>query len=344
VPFEIIKSGTHIDFIGRWKLCAGFSVAILLAGAIAIPLRGIRLGLDFSGGTEVQLRFEPGVQVDEGAIRPVLTACGVQEPDVVRYGETDTPEFLIRFQAESAAPEGGPGEASAGCPLSEQDLARLREAAGETGRAGSEEGAGSGVGEIVDRIDLALHNAVGPHTVERVEFVGPRVGADLRRGAMYALLVSWALILVYVGFRFNTRFSPGCVAALIHDVLITAAIFVILGMAFDLQVLAALLTIVGYSVNDTVIIYDRIREATAIRTKHDLAEVMNRAINETLSRTILTVATVLIAVLALLFLGGRTIFPFSFAMLIGCLVGAYSSIYIAAPITLFLERRYGNAT
>jgi preprotein translocase subunit SecF len=342
VPFEIIRPGTHIDFIGKWKPCVAFSLAILVAGAVAAPIRGIRLGLDFAGGTEVQLRFQPGVAVDEGAIRPVVAACGVQEPDVVRFGETDAPEFLIRFLAESSG-EGGAGAAPAGCPLSEQDLARLREAAGEAGRAGSEAGAGSGAGEIVDRIGLALHNAVGPHEVERVEFVGPRVGADLRRGAMYALAVSWALILIYVGFRFNTRFSPGCVVALIHDVLVTAAVFVILGLSFDLQVLAGLLTIVGYSVNDTVIIYDRIREATRIRTKHDLAEVMNRAINETLSRTILTVATVLLAVLALLFLGGRTIFPFSFAMLIGCLVGAYSSIFIAAPLTLFLERRHGSA-
>jgi preprotein translocase subunit SecF len=343
VPFEILKRGTQIDFIGKWRWCVAFSTLILAAGAISVPVRGIRLGLDFAGGTEVQIRFDPGVPVDEGAIRPVVAACGASEPDVVRYGETGASEFLIRFRAESG--DTGPGGAAGGgsCPLSEEDQARLREAAGATARAGDGEGEGKRVGEIVDRIDLALRSAVGPHRVERVEFVGPRVGADLRRGALYALAVSWALILIYVGFRFNTRFSPGCVVALIHDVLITAAVFVIFGLAFDLQVLAALLTIVGYSVNDTVIIYDRIREATSIRTKHDLADVMNRALNDTLSRTILTVSTVLLAVLALLFLGGRTIFPFSLAMLIGCLVGAYSSIYIASPITLYLERRYGKA-
>ena len=144
-------------------------------------------------------------------------------------------------------------------------------------------------------------------------------------------------------FRFSPRFAPGAVVALIHDVTITSGIWVLLGLEFDLRVLAALLAIIGYSLNDTIIVYDRIRENLEVRTKKNFEEVLNLSVNQTLSRTILTSTTTLLAVLALLFVGGPVIRPFALAMAIGILIGTYSSIYVAAPTLLWLEQRFGGA-
>jgi preprotein translocase SecF subunit len=167
--------------------------------------------------------------------------------------------------------------------------------------------------------------------------VGPRVGAELRRDGLLAIFWASFFMMIYIGFRFSLRFAPGAVVALVHDVGVTAGIFVILGLEFDLRVLAALLAILGYSLNDTIIIYDRIRENMELRTKHDLPEVLNLSVNQTLSRTVLTSGTTMAALLALLFLGGEVIRPFALAMTIGVVVGTYSSIFIAAPILLLLE-------
>ena len=151
------------------------------------------------------------------------------------------------------------------------------------------------------------------------------------------------LILLSVAFRSSLRFAPGAIVALVHDVSITAGIFVMLGLEFDLKVLAALLAIIGYSLNDTIIIYDRIRENMERRTKHDLVDVLNRSVNQTLSRTVLTSGTTMAAVLALLFVGGAVVRPFALAMAIGIVVGTYSSIYIASPTLLWLETRFGDS-
>jgi len=162
---------------------------------------------------------------------------------------------------------------------------------------------------------------------------------ELRRDGLYAMGIASLLILAYIAFRFSTRFAPGAVLALVHDVSVTAGVFVIFGMEFDLRVLAALLAILGYSLNDTIIIYDRIRENMELRTKHDLVEVLNQSVNQTLARTILTSGTTMVAVMALLLVGGEVIRPFAIAMAIGIVVGTYSSIFIAAPTLLFLETR-----
>ena len=302
MPFEIIKPGTHLDFIGKWKICVAASLAFLLASAAAVSLRGIRFGIDFEGGTEMLVRFGAQAPADEAGIREVLGAAGVADAAVVRFRDLGPAEFSIRFAGE-------PGEK----------------------------------GEHVDALTRALGERFGPVEVDRIEFVGPRVGAELRRDGINALLLACALVLVYVAFRFSARFAPGAVLALVHDVLVTAGVFAILGMEFDLGVLAALLAILGYSLNDTIIVYDRIRENMEIRTKRDLPEVLNLSVNQTLSRTILTSGTTLLAVLALLFLGGQVIRPFALAMTIGIVVGTYSSIYIAAPVLLLLEQRFGEA-
>ena len=174
--------------------------------------------------------------------------------------------------------------------------------------------------------------------MERVEFVGPKVGEDLRSNGLRAIGISCLLVLIYIAFRFTPRFAPGAIVALLHDVVVTSAVWIVFQLEFDLRVLAALLAVLGYSLNDTIVVYDRIRENLALHTKSDLVDVLNRSVNETLSRTLLTGVTSLVAVLALLLFGGEVVRPFALAMLIGIVVGTYSSVYIASPTLLWLER------
>jgi preprotein translocase SecF subunit len=253
------------------------------------------------------VHFGEGVAVDEGKIRDAVGGLGLGETSVVRFGEAGHETYEIRFAGAQT----------------ESDESRQ--------------------GQLVDRIQAALAEKIGKVDVDRVDFVGPKVGADLRRDGIKAFTIAFALILVYVAFRFTFQFAPGAVVALIHDVFVACAIWILLGQEFDLQVLAALLGIAGYSLNDTIIVYDRIREMMSVHTAQDLPDVINRSVNQTLSRTILTSSTTMLTVLALLLLGGPVIRPFAAVMAIGILVGTYSSIYIAAPIMLLLERRFGAA-
>jgi preprotein translocase subunit SecF len=334
MPLEIVRPGTHIDFIGRWRLWVGISLAVIGLSIAAIPLRGIRLGIDFAGGTEMLVHFGAGVAADDNRVRGVLESCGIAEPSVIRYGESEA-EFLLRF-GTLADPTAVTNAVERGeCPVAEADRAALDAALEASGKHDA-------MGSVVDRLSMALRNAIGPLEIERVEFVGPKVGDDLRRDGLLAIGIACVLILVYIGFRFSPRFAPGAVIALIHDVTITAGVFVILGLEFDLRVLAAVLAVLGYSLNDTIIVYDRIRENMAVRTKHDLAELLNLSVNQTLSRTLLTSGTTFMAVIALLLLGGEVVRPFAIAMSIGIVVGTYSSIYIAAPTLLWLEHRYAD--
>jgi preprotein translocase subunit SecF len=320
VPFEIIRSDTHIDFIGKRQLAALISGGLIIASLIAIPIRGVNLGVDFAGGTEIQIQFGADAPAGEGTIRELVGAMGVQGASVVRYGEPDSGAFLIKFQGNiNEAPEAEEG--------AEPELANASVAKND----------------VIVRIQKGLTDSIGPVSIERVDFVGPRVGEGLRRDGLYSLLLASFFIVIYIWFRFSLRFSPGAIAAVIHDLSITAGIFVILGMEFDLRILAAMLAILGYSLNDTIIIYDRIRENMGVRTTVDFPDVLNQSVNQTLSRTILTSGTTLAALLSLFFLGGEMIRPFAFAMIIGVFVGTYSSIFIAAPLLLILERRFGPA-
>lgn len=322
MPFEIVKPGTKIDFLGKWKIAVAVSAIVLVIGALGIPLRGFRMGVDFKGGTEMQVHFTGEGKVGDAEIRKVLGDVGAQNASVVRVGEGN--EFLLKFEGERSI------EAAA-------------EPAPEPGAA-PQPGARPAGGEITaktDRIiqlEAALAERVGPLEVTRVEFVGPKVGADLRNDGLKAIGIACLLILIYIAFRFTPRYAPGAVVALIHDVLVTSAVWIVFGLEFDLRVLAALLAVLGYSLNDTIIVYDRIRENLSLHTKSDLVEVLNRSVNETLSRTLLTSFTTLIAVLALLAFGGEVVRPFALAMAIGIAVGTYSSIYIASPMLLWLER------
>jgi preprotein translocase subunit SecF len=319
VPMEIVPHDLNIDFLGKRRLWFGLSISLIVLGLVATAFWGMPVGVDFAGGTEFQLRFDEGVAVDESRLREVAVGAGFRDAEVVRFGEADSREFLVKFKAD---PED------------------------EAAAAGAGEADGLAANTRVARLQAAIRDSIGSFVEQRVEFVGPKVGADLRRDGANAMLMSAIAILIYIAFRFSSRYAPGAVVALVHDVLVTSGILVLanhlgLRVEFDLQVLAALLAIVGYSLNDTIIIYDRIRENLELQPGADLVKVLNTSVNQTMSRTILTAGTTLLAVLALLFFGGAVIFPFSFTMLIGIVVGTYSSIFIAAPILLFLEQRYG---
>jgi preprotein translocase subunit SecF len=367
VPFELVKAGSNLDFVGKRRICAVVSIVLLAASLLAIPIRGMRFGVDFAGGVEMQVRFTGQEAVDEGRVRAVVGDLGIPNASVIRYGVGDTREFLIRFTGEldlpgvgagpEAAAQGGSvgaaeepsgGDAPALAPAEAAPAAVP--AGAETGEAPSAAPAAAPSAEaaaqsgVVADLTRALGERIGAVEVERVEFVGPNVGAELRKDGLLAIAVACALILAYIWFRFSFRFAPGAVAALVHDVVITAGIFVIFGLEFDLRVLAALLALLGYSLNDTIIVYDRIRENMRLRTTRNLEDVLNQSVNQTLSRTLLTSGTTMIAVLALLLLGGEVIRPFALAMAIGILVGTYSSIYVAAPILLLLERWLQPAT
>jgi preprotein translocase subunit SecF len=343
--FQLVPPDTKFDFLGKGKLAAAISLVVILAGLVAIPIRGIRTGIDFSGGTELQLSFPTESSVDEGVLRSALGEIGLEGADVIRFGGGETRDYLVRMAGEMPAIEGAvaapAGEAAPPAPAADgtppADAVEARE------------GAVAGAGELspderrarLTAFEGALEQKLGALEIERVEFVGPRVGAELRRDGLLALVFSWFVILAYVGFRFTIRYGPGAVVALVHDVLVTASIWVIFGLEFDLQVLAALLTIIGYSTNDTIVIFDRVRENLTLRTKRELEDVVNRSLNETLSRTLLTAGTVFFSCLALVLLGGPVIRPFSLAMCIGVIAGSYSTIYIAAPVMIWLEERYG---
>ena len=318
MPFEIVPSGTTIDFIGRRKICAVVSALLILAGIGAVIARGgVPMGIDFRGGTEIQLLFDEDVDVDEARIRSVVDGAGIENASVVRFGDGDGKEFVVKF----------PGDLDS---ISVEDM--------EEGEDGA-----TGKNDRVGLIERALRGGIGDFTRQRVEFVGPRVGAELREDGATVMLISAIAILIYVAFRFSMRFAPGAVVAVIHDLTVTGGLLVIMGIEFDLRILAAMLAILGYSLNDTIIIYDRIRENMEVRTKADLEDVLNVSVNQTLSRTFLTSITTMLALLSLYFLGGDVIQPFAFAMLIGVVVGTYSSIFIASPLLLFLETRYGAA-
>jgi preprotein translocase subunit SecF len=301
VPFELIKSDTRIDFIGQAKYAIALSVGILVLAAASMAIRPIRLGLDFTGGTEVLVAFPKDAGADEEALRSIVAEQGFPEADIVRFGEADSAEFVIRSRQS-------PGEQ----------------------------------GEHVDALRAALAQRFGSAEIKRVDFIGPKVGAELRRNGFVSLAIASALLLGYIGFRFTPIFAPGAIIAQIHDVGVTAALLVILNREFDLNVLAALLAILGYSIADKIVIYDRIRENMAIRTTFDFPQMVNESLNQTLSRTVLTGGTAIFSSFALFVWGGPVIATFGLAMALGIIVGTYSSLYIATPILLWLHARYGT--
>jgi preprotein translocase subunit SecF len=291
---EFIKPGINFDFVGRMKLACGISIAaIVISIASVIWHGGLNYGIDFAGGTLVQLKFQKATSTEQ--IRTAFKPIGLQNVVIQPFGEN---EVVVRI-----------GEVAAG------------------GK------------ELTLMIDESLKAALGPGAFEvrRVEVVGPKVGKDLTQKAILAIVFSWIGMLVYIAWRFEFRYAVGGILALVHDTVITIGAMSLLNKEFDLTIVAALLTIIGYSINDTIVVFDRIRETARKNIKLPLAQVINNSINQTLSRTILMSFTVFLVLLALFFLGGAVIHDFSFALLVGVVVGTYSSIFVASAIVLAWE-------
>ncbi|MBF0401327.1 MAG: protein translocase subunit SecF [Magnetococcales bacterium] len=294
----MIQSKTHFDFV-RFRVVAFFlSGALLLLSVGSLLLQGLNLGIDFSGGALVQVRFVKPPQTDQ--IRTALAELELGDVVIQEFGSPE--EILIRVEKQATGAEA-------------QNALAAR---------------------VVETIKPLA--ADGKVELRRVEFVGPQVGSELTKSGLLAVFYSMIAILVYVGWRFEWRFAYGAVVALVHDVTITMGLFSLLQLEFTLVVVAAVLTVIGYSVNDTIVVYDRIREERIRMKKRPMGEVINQAINDTLSRTVITSLTVVLVLVALLLFGGLVIHDFALALFCGVVIGTYSSIFVASPIVLLLDR------
>jgi len=279
-----------IKFMGQRKLAACFSALLLLASIFSLATNQLNWGLDFTGGTLVEIHYS--ATADLNAIRSTLDAEGYAGSTVVSFGSDK--DVLIRL------PQG----------YSDEEGAAL--------------------------LDLLQQSFVGDVELRRMEFVGPQVGDELREQGGLAMLLAIGLVTLYVAFRFQLKFAIGAVAALLHDVIITLGFFSLTGMEFNLTVLAAILAVVGYSINDTIVVFDRIRENFRKIRRAGPVEVIDISISETLARTLVTSGTTLMVVVALALFGGEMIFGFAIALIVGILVGTYSSIYVASAWTLMM--------
>jgi len=295
---QLIKPDINIDFIGKRKFALIVSLVLILAGLASLVRHGgPHYGIDFAGGTLVQVQFDR--LTDAAEINSALTGLDLGSPVVQRFGD-DTNEFLIRVERTTGELQG----------ISVQITETLEQSYG-----------------------------AGQVEVRRVEMVGPQVGKDLRNKGMWAIFYAMLGILAYISWRFEFRFAVGAIVALIHDVVITLGMFSLFAKEIDLPIIAAFLAIIGYSLNDTIIVYDRIRENLGKHNKESFTFILNRSINETLSRTIITSGTTLLVVMSLFVLGGGVIHNFAFAMLVGVLVGTYSSIFVASPLLLLWQKK-----
>ena len=302
---EFIKPGTNIPFTKYRRIAVILSTLVNLVVLALLFTKGPNLGVDFAGGTMVHLKFQQRVAIPE--IRQTLEKIGFGDSVIQDFGQDGSNEFMIRLEKTSVQ-----------------------------------------IGPLGDEIRRGLANHFGQDRFEvrRVESVGPKVGKDLRERGTWSVVVATIMMGVYIwvrfgasfGARFGLNFGLGAVIALIHDVLVTVGALILAQYEFDLTIIAALLTIVGFSVNDTVVICDRIRENMRKSRRDSLENIVNRSINETLSRTILTTGTAIMVLLALFFLGGGVIRPFAFALLVGFASGVYSTIFIASPVILLWER------
>jgi preprotein translocase subunit SecF len=369
---EFFKPGTRYDIMSKRRGIGMMSLVLVLASWALVGVRGLNFGIDFVGGTEILVKLTEST--DLATLRGHVTATGLDAPEVVTYGVADegryfirsrtqgllTPEEREKVRASVVAKLGEPTLWDTSDETGEEVRVRFAEAKPEADLLAALKDAGftedvavtkqaEGTNPVYilrlpsvrQRVEAGLRGAYGEKfaSIDRVESVGSAVGKQLRNQGILAVLYALIGILLYLSFRFDLTYSPGAVAALVHDVSITIGIFSLTGMEFNLPIIAALLAIVGYSLNDTIVVYDRIREAREAGVAKELEETLNIAISDTLSRTVLTSVTTFLAVLSIFVFGGGIIQNFAFAMLIGVVVGTYSSIFIASPLVLVMDAR-----
>ncbi len=316
---KFLRQQTQIDFLSKRHLAISLSVLLIIVSIFTCVIRGLNLGIDFTGGTLVEVGYAESVQVDN--VRSVLENGGFAQALVQHFGTNQ--DVMVRLPASHES-----GESSAS-EISSAVMEVLREP----------------FNEVIIESSNPLNQQCVANQVEqdcqvqmrRVEFVGPQVGGELANQGGLAMLYALLGILIYVTFRFEWRFAVGSVIALVHDVVLTVGVFSLLQLEFSLPVLAAVLAVIGYSLNDTIVVYDRIRENFRKIRKGSVLDIMNISINQTLPRTILTSLTTMLVLITLLVLGGEVIRGFSFALFIGVIVGTYSSIFIASPAVMMLK-------
>lgn len=292
-----ILQNTNIDFMGTRKIWYSISAGIILAGIIGIFTRGVSFGIDFLGGSEVLVRFQNVPEI--ARVRDAVQNAGFKSAEIKSFGSPN--DILIRTP---------------------------------------EQGEGAAVLDII-RENLAKQFPTNPFQILKEDKIGPKIGSELRRNALYAVISALAIILIYIGFRFKFIYGVAGVIALFHDVITTFGIIVLLNglspylhLEIDQNIMAAFLTLVGFSINDTVVVFDRIRENLKVHKAENLYTIMNRSVNETLSRTIITNGTVFAVLLVLVIFGGEVNRGFAFTFFIGTILGTYSSIYVASAIVL----------
>lgn len=292
----------RIDFVARRWQAFGLSALVIVAGIVVLFTRGgLPLGIDFSGGSLIVLQFEE--PTGEGAVRDALAS--VEEKVVQQYGDAGDNEVLVRL------------------PLSGPEVGASLEA---------------GANEVVDALRASN---LGEFEVISQELVGPVIGQELQRRGISAFVFAMAGILVYIGLRFRFSFGVGAVVAVVHDIAVTLSLLTFFGYELSLNVVAAMLTITGYSVNDSIVVFDRVRENLRVMRRDTFGDLVNTSINQTLARTVITSGTTGFAVLALYVLGGEVLRGFAFTMLVGVLSGTYSTIFVAAMIALAITERRG---
>jgi preprotein translocase subunit SecF len=307
--FQLIPNNLAFNYL-RWRWYAiGGSWSLIVLGLAMWWIIGMNYGIDFSGGTLIQVQLTE--QADIGKMRDALSSGGIASFSLQALGEAGHQDFLITIGHVDEAPKAKPGV------VAEESIPK--------------------------KVERILKERFPSLTVRRVETVGPKVGEELKGVAVKAVLFSLGAILLYIWVRFQWRYSIGAVVATIHDVLIVLAALVFTQREMTLTVLAAVLTIAGYSVNDTVVVFDRIRENQRRNLKKELSQVMNEAINQTLSRTLLTSLMTMIVVLVMFFFGGQIINDFAFSMVVGVIIGTYSSIFVASPVVYMLYQRFPPA-
>ena len=286
----------NINFVSKFKKANFLSIIFFILSIIFITFKGLNYGIDFKGGTLIELRTEKNVQAY--SIRNSLSTMDLGDINVKKFGKEG--DFLVKVEQKNTT---------------NNNL----------------------IPEIKEKLTNNLNSAVD---FRRVENVGPKVSSELLESSVIAISLALAAMLFYIWVRFEWQFSVGSIIALFHDVVITLGIFSVLSLEINLSIIAAVLTIVGYSMNDTVVIYDRIRENLFKYTKISISDISNLSINETLSRTIITSATTLLALVSIYILGGEILRGFSFAMILGVIIGTYSSIFVASPILKFFKVSY----
>lgn len=297
------ESSGRFDFVGQIGIFGGISLILVVASLLYLAVRGINYGIDFKGGTEVQVKFAQPVNIDD--VRSTLEGLNIGDTSVQAFSEGN--EFTIRFQGVAGTSDKETNENL------NNSIVKLKE-------------------------QISTKFAAQSPDFRRVDTVGPQVGAELKRNGFLSVFYCLLVILIYVALRFDYMYSPGAVLCLFHDAVITLAIFVLVGKEVNIPIVAAILTLIGFSLNDTIVVFDRIRETAHAYRHKDFSFVINKSINDMLGRTLITSGTVFISALCLWIFADGVVADISFAISVGIVFGSYSSIYVAAPSILLFQK------